>query len=285
LISGKSAAYRRLVFIPGNIFSWHIFCCPYCAAQVNPVQEATALPIAARQLQQEVPFMKTANTPVQHVVHTMGALLAAAVVSSGCDRPRDTPEQPLEQHTQQQQEPDRDMSVIGDGGEEQEMAQFAMVDRAVAEVQPTANYAVNGTVTFTPADNNSRMNIHIALHGLTPGKHGLHIHQNGDCSAPDAKSAGDHYNPYQASHGAPQNPPHHLGDLGNVEADANGRVDTTVTVAELAFSGPASVLEKAIIVHAQADDFQSQPAGNSGDRVACGVIRQQQEVMADALQE
>lgn len=260
--------------------------------------------------------MKPANFTPRPFVLTLGALAASIALSSGCGRSNEEPRQPdgseqtrtideapgnpvagesaadaalteqekLNRYAQQQQEPDRDMSVVGQGGEEQQMAQFAMVDRAVAEVQPTANYAASGTVIFTPTDGNSRMAIHIALDGLTPGKHGVHIHQNGDCSAPDAKSAGDHYNPYEVAHGSPQSPPHHLGDLGNVEADANGRVDTTITVEELGFSGPASVLEKAFIVHAGADDLKSQPSGNSGDRAGCGVIRQQKEVLSDALE-
>lgn len=256
--------------------------------------------------------MNPANIPSRPFVLTLGALVTTIAVSVGCDRSSDAPRQPdvseqqrmtdpapaspaagedaalteqerLNRYAEQQQEPDRDMSTVGDGGEDQQMAQFAMIDVAMADVQPTADYAASGTVTFTPNEDHSRMNIHIALDGLTPGKHGVHIHQNGDCSAPDAKSAGGHFNPYEVAHGPPQIPPHHLGDLGNVEADANERVDTTVTVAELGFSGPASVLQKAFIVHADEDDLQSQPSGDAGDRAGCGVIRQQREVLSDTV--
>jgi len=165
---------------------------------------------------------------------------------------------------------DQHSNAMREGNEQERMA---IVDRAVAEVTPTAGYEASGSVSFIPNYEGTKMEINITLSGLKPGKHGLHIHQAGDCSAPDASSAGGHLNPDDEMHGSPQDAARHLGDLGNIEADANGRVETTLTVSDLGFSGSSSVLQKAIIVHAREDDLKSDPAGNSGDPVGCGVIR------------
>ena len=111
------------------------------------------------------------------------------------------------------------------------------------------------------------------ISGLKPGKHGLHIHEKGDCSAPDATSAGGHFNPDKKNHGAPDASEHHMGDLGNIEANAKGKahLDRTVDFLTIA-EDPNSIAGKAVIVHAQEDDLKSQPVGNAGARVACGVI-------------
>ena len=105
-----------------------------------------------------------------------------------------------------------------------------------------------------------------------------HIHQNGDCSAPDGSSAGDHFNPTGAPHGNPTGDDagaqHHAGDMPNVTADdkGNARVDLRVQGVTLGDGGENDVLGKAVIVHADADDYSSQPSGNAGARIACGVI-------------
>lgn len=112
--------------------------------------------------------------------------------------------------------------------------------------------------------------------GLAPNTlHGFHVHQNGDCSAPDAKSAGDHFNPGNAMHGGPTASERHLGDLPNVQADAMGTaaISTTLAGATLRDGGPNDLVGKAFIVHAKRDDYVTQPSGDSGDRIACGVIR------------
>jgi Cu-Zn family superoxide dismutase len=111
------------------------------------------------------------------------------------------------------------------------------------------------------------------ISGLKPGKHGLHIHEKGDCSAPDATSAGGHFNPEKKNHGAPDAAEHHLGDLGNIEAAAKGKahLDRTVDFLTIAVD-PNTIEGKAVIVHAQEDDLHSQPVGNAGARLACGVI-------------
>jgi superoxide dismutase, Cu-Zn family len=112
--------------------------------------------------------------------------------------------------------------------------------------------------------------------GLAPNTlHGFHVHQTGDCSAPDAKSAGEHFNPGQHPHGGPSATERHLGDLPNVQADAMGMasISATVTGATLRDGGANDLMGKALIVHAKRDDYVSQPSGDAGDRIACGVIR------------
>ena len=144
--------------------------------------------------------------------------------------------------------------------------------RAAAELKPTEGSRVSGTVTFVAADGEVR--VVADLQGLEPGKHGFHVHEKGDCSAPDASSAGGHLNPAGSSHGAQTDPgeKRHVGDLGNVEADADGKVHLEVTDQVIALEGENSIVGKAVVVHAQADDLTSQPTGDAGGRLACGVI-------------
>lgn len=113
----------------------------------------------------------------------------------------------------------------------------------------------------------------VELHGLDPGTHGFHVHEKGDCSAPDASSAGGHFNPTGAPHGAPDATRRHVGDLGNVVADRNGVVRTRGEDAHLTLRGPHSILDRAVVVHTGPDDLRSQPTGDAGGRLGCGVIR------------
>jgi Cu-Zn family superoxide dismutase len=105
-------------------------------------------------------------------------------------------------------------------------------------------------------------------------EHGIHIHEKGDCSSPDFKSAGEHFNPTQQQHGNPANPPHHLGDIPNIKANAEGKADVNARVegVTLGDAGANDIVGKAVVVHEKVDDYTSQPAGNSGDRISCGVI-------------
>jgi superoxide dismutase, Cu-Zn family len=144
--------------------------------------------------------------------------------------------------------------------------------KAVAIVTPASGSTVTGTITFTRQA--TGVEVHVLLEGLTPGMHGLHVHETGDCSASDALTAGEHFNPTHAAHSSRDATERHVGDLGNVEADAAGRVDVTFTDRLLALSGESSILGRSLIVHADPDDFTSQPAGNSGARIGCGVIEE-----------
>lgn len=141
---------------------------------------------------------------------------------------------------------------------------------AIANLQATEGNTANGTVNFEEAD--GLVSIHAHITGLTPGKHGFHIHGIGDCSAADGTSAGGHFNPEETEHGSPAAELHHSGDLGNVEADEEGNAHLSIGVDFITLSeGPSSILGRAVIVHAKEDDF-GQPTGNAGPRVACGVI-------------
>jgi Cu-Zn family superoxide dismutase len=142
---------------------------------------------------------------------------------------------------------------------------------AIAILKPTQGNDVKGTVKFDEKNGKTRIVANVT--GLKPGQHGFHIHEKGDCSAPDATSAGGHFNPDGKKHGAPDSPEHHAGDLGNVTADAKGKAHLDRTVDFITVGdGAHSVAGKAVIVHIQVDDLQSQPVGNAGARVACGVI-------------
>lgn len=144
---------------------------------------------------------------------------------------------------------------------------------ALATLDPLSGSEVRGTVEFARVAP-ERVRIRAQLSGLTPGLHGVHIHEYGDCSAPDGSSAGDHFNPDNSKHGGPERPPHHAGDLGNIEATPDGRASLTLTTDAFTLDdGPRGVLGRALVVHAMADDLVTDPAGNSGARIACAVIR------------
>lgn len=146
----------------------------------------------------------------------------------------------------------------------------AAVTKAIAVLSPTQGGKVQGVVSFSKERDGVR--VEASIQGLTPGLHGFHIHEYGDCSSPDANSAGGHFNPGDMPHGAPTAEKHHAGDLGNLHADASGNAKLALVVAKLSFEGPTSILGRSVVVHAQADDFTTQPTGASGARVACGVI-------------
>jgi Cu-Zn family superoxide dismutase len=143
---------------------------------------------------------------------------------------------------------------------------------ARANLEPTAGNDVRGTVYF--AETGNTLTVDVTLSGLTPGPHGLHVHEFGDCSAPDASSAGKHLNPHAAPHGGPMDArdARHPGDLGNVVADQEGNVSTSLEDSVLGSEPDFKIIGHAVVVHAEEDDYKSQPSGNSGDPVACGVI-------------
>lgn len=145
---------------------------------------------------------------------------------------------------------------------------------ARAVLEPTQDNRASGVVEFE-AREDGKLTITAMIDGLAPGRHGFHIHENGDCSGPNAESAGDHFNPGDHPHGAPDDAAdsRHAGDLGNVMAEDDGTAEARLEDAELALEGELRIVGRAVIVHAGADDLQSQPSGGAGDPVACGVIR------------
>lgn len=148
--------------------------------------------------------------------------------------------------------------------------------KAVALLHPTAGNQVSGTVTFTEVADGVQVRAEIS--GLTPGNHGFHIHEFGDCSAADASSAGAHFNPTNKPHAGPDAAERHEGDMGNVQADASGKARLEYVDHQISLTNAQrSAIGRSVVVHAKADDLKSQPAGNSGARVACGVIGRAKE--------
>jgi superoxide dismutase, Cu-Zn family len=148
-------------------------------------------------------------------------------------------------------------------------AQAQEVTKAAARLAPKSGSKVIGTVTFTKVGDD--VQVVADIQNLTPGKHGFHIHEKGDCSAPDASSAGGHFNPTMKHHGGPMTLDHHTGDLGNIEADASGKAHLDWK-GKLSLTGKDSIIGKSIVVHEKEDDLKTDPSGNSGARVACGAI-------------
>ncbi len=142
---------------------------------------------------------------------------------------------------------------------------------AHAQLAPTQGNTASGVVNFTQLGDKVLVDADIA--GLTPGEHGFHIHEKGDCSATDGTSAGGHFNPNGHAHGNPATPEHHVGDLPMLTADASGHAKLHVELTSITLQeGAGNIVGKSVIVHQKVDDYQTQPSGNSGARVACGVI-------------
>ena len=143
------------------------------------------------------------------------------------------------------------------------------VTKAVANLKPASGSQVTGTVTFTKSGDD--VQVVADIQNLKPGKHGLHIHEKGDCSAPDASSAGAHFNPTHQHHDGPTGAERHAGDFGNIEANSSGK-GHLVWKGKLDLSGENSIIGKSVIVHEKEDDLKTDPSGNSGARFGCGVI-------------
>jgi Cu-Zn family superoxide dismutase len=142
---------------------------------------------------------------------------------------------------------------------------------ATATIAPTKGNQASGTVNFV--QRGSVVYVDARMTGLTPGLHGFHVHEKGNCRAADGSSAGGHFNPAGAAHAGPDSNPRHAGDLGNLSADANGVAVYRMQVTGISLgTGSDSIIGRAVIVHADADDLRTQPAGNAGARVGCGLI-------------
>lgn len=147
------------------------------------------------------------------------------------------------------------------------------IRQARADLQAKSGSKVAGTVDFTERDGQVR--IEVKASGLTPNsEHAIHIHEKGDCSAPDATSAGGHFNPDNQPHGNPHEAKRHAGDLPNLRVSSSGNATAIYDVKGLTLDNDfRGILQRAVVIHAKADDYKSQPAGDAGGRIACGVIR------------
>ena len=153
------------------------------------------------------------------------------------------------------------------------LAAFARADDVIGGVvllKPVSGSQVTGTVIFTKTSDGAK--VAVDLENLKPGKHGFHIHEKGDCSDPKAASAGGHFNPAKSHHGGVDTAQRHAGDFGNLEANASGKVHAELQLKGVKFDGADAIIGKSLIVHEKEDDLKTDPSGNSGDRVACGVI-------------
>ena len=144
--------------------------------------------------------------------------------------------------------------------------------KAEATLESRSGSTVSGTVSFQAVGQKLRVEARVA--GLTPGEHGFHVHEAGDCSAPDAGSAKGHFNPAAKAHGHHGGGERHAGDMPNLIADSAGKATLSAELDMLSLTeGPGGILKRSVVIHADPDDYKSQPAGNSGKRVACGTIR------------
>lgn len=190
--------------------------------------------------------------------------LAAVIALSGCASTADTAAAPA-----------ADASAPAPASEAPAApAATSTLASAAANLTSASGSLVSGQLRLVPMGDGVHASGEIG--GLPPNStHAFHIHEKGDCSAADASSAGGHFNPGDAPHGRITNPQHHAGDNDNLVSNAEGvaTVDAHFSGVVLGGGGPTDVVGRAIVVHAQPDDYTSQPSGNAGARVACGVIQ------------
>lgn len=144
---------------------------------------------------------------------------------------------------------------------------------ATAQIQSASGSTLTGEATFEETSDGVKMTLKVQ--GATPGTHAVHLHESGDCTAPDATSAGPHWNPMDEAHGnRAEGSEFHAGDIANLEVgeDGTGTLEVTAEDWTIGTGAASDVIGKAVIIHADPDDFVSQPAGNAGARVGCGVV-------------
>lgn len=190
-----------------------------------------------------------------------GALLAAGIALAGC---KDEQPEPAEVDPATAATPAEEVTPV------------PTLTSNVAGAELSGPGGAKGIVTFT--EEPGGVHVVARIEGAKAGTHGFHVHAGGSCDAPDFKSAGDHFNPGNTQHGGPTAPQHHAGDFGNVDvgADGTGNLDMVTSELSLGSGGANDVLGKAMILHEGTDDLTTQPSGNSGARIACGVVQRAQ---------
>lgn len=192
-------------------------------------------------------------------MHTLVTVAAAVLLSTACAAPQDG------------RGPGgmgMGMGGMGMGG----MGGMGGGPMAMARLEPTRGNAVSGVAMFQQRGDVVLLNLRVQ--GLKPGReHGFHIHDKGDCSSGDGMSTGGHFNPAGKPHGRHDMSERHAGDLPSLKADASGRVDVQLQITGVSIGGgPADIVGRGLIVHADPDDYRTQPTGNAGARMACAVI-------------
>lgn len=166
------------------------------------------------------------------------------------------------------------LNLVSCAGKQTAPTHKEAIGMVMAQMESKSDSKVQGTIVLSPGEDH-QVKLQIDLTGFSPKTtHAFHIHAVGDCTDPGAASAGPHFNPSGARHGGPDHEMRHAGDMGNLEADEKGEVHTQKinTMVALEENVPNSAIGKSIIIHEGVDDFQTQPTGNAGARVACGVI-------------
>ena len=192
-------------------------------------------------------------------IHFLSTLLILSLTGCACsDNRRPT--------VQQKEETEKETVAVAEAPVEAK----EVILEAFAMINPYKDDNISGIVTFAKVPGGIK--IIADVKGLTPGKHGFHVHEHGDCSGHDGMAAGGHFNPTNSKHGGPDSAERHVGDFGNLDADENGyahyeRIDNLI-----AFEGKNSIIGKSLIIHAEPDDLVTQPTGASGARIACGLI-------------
>lgn len=196
-------------------------------------------------------------------------IIFALLLITACAESQETGNQEMESEGAMNQETEAQTDT-------QTETDFPEFGDLVVVLHPTEGNEVSGTVRFTEENEGVRVNAEIE--GLEPNStHGFHIHQFGDCTASDGSSAGGHYNPHDMPHGGPDDDQRHVGDLGNLDAGEDGTASAEYVDSVISFTGSDSILGRGFIVHAGEDDLESQPSGDAGNRLACGVIGVAQE--------
>lgn len=201
------------------------------------------------------------------LIHTSLFAAIAALGLAACGKPADTPQTETQPAAPAE-------SATTEPAPAAEPASTADAS-ATAELAPTQGNETKGSVTFKLVD--GKVHVTGQISGLKPGsEHGFHIHEKGDCSAPDGTSAGGHFNPGKQDHGSVASDPHHGGDMPNIKADdkgvatIDGPVSSNVNIGK---GDDFDIIGRGLIVHADPDDYTSQPTGNAGARLACAVIQ------------
>ncbi|WP_424494276.1 superoxide dismutase family protein [Salinimicrobium sp. GXAS 041] len=193
---------------------------------------------------------------------SLGLLFSAAIIFTGCRNENQTAEDRVEENVDMTQE-NEEMQAESTDGEEIRV-----------DIESKSDSNVTGTAVFM--QENGEVSMTVELTGLTEGTHAIHLHEKADCSAEDGSSAGGHWNPTFEDHGEwGDEDGYHKGDIGNFEADADGNATIKFSTDEWCIGcddDSKNIVGTAVVVHAGADDYVSQPSGDSGNRIACGEV-------------